>query len=152
MDAVRGHGNIPNRFDGRRERIPLGCHGSRQRHGGHDSVVGRHVRAESIRIAGALEIPVVCYNFMPIFDWTRTNLAEPLSDGSTALSYHHDDLAALDPLDGDASLPGWSSVYTKEELRDLFDAYREVDDEAMWDHLAYFLGRVIPVAAQFPRT
>src|SRR5678815_960223 len=43
--------------------------------------------AESIRHMGELGIPVLCYNFMPIFDWTRTNLAMPLPDGSTALAY-----------------------------------------------------------------
>src|SRR5215217_3245998 len=36
---------------------------------------------ESVRRMGELGIPVLCYNFMPIFDWTRTNLAMPLPDG-----------------------------------------------------------------------
>src|SRR3979490_938752 len=41
----------------------------------------------SVRAMGELGIPVLCYNFMPIFDWTRTDLAMVQPDGSTALSY-----------------------------------------------------------------
>tara|TARA_R110002049_G_scaffold305056_3_gene501169 strand:+ start:129128 stop:130186 length:1059 start_codon:yes stop_codon:yes gene_type:complete len=101
---------------------------------------------ESLVTAGELGIPVVCYNFMPIFDWTRTNLAEQLLDGSTALSYRHADAALIDPLCGDTDLPGWAAAYTKEELRELFSAYEHVDESALWDNLAYFLERVIPAA------
>src|SRR5229473_3518408 len=35
---------------------------------------------ESVRAMGALRIPVLCYNFMPVFDWVRTNLAHLLAD------------------------------------------------------------------------
>ena len=42
------------------------------------------------------EILTICYNFMPILDWTRTHLYKPLEDGSTALSYEIDALRAFD--------------------------------------------------------
>ena len=42
------------------------------------------------------EILTVCYNFMPVLDWTRTHLYKPLEDGSTALSYEIDGLRAFD--------------------------------------------------------
>ena len=35
-------------------------------------------------------VKTICYNFMPIFDWTRTDLFHPVGDGSTALFYQKD--------------------------------------------------------------
>tara|TARA_B100000780_G_scaffold158545_1_gene110863 strand:- start:33 stop:1211 length:1179 start_codon:yes stop_codon:yes gene_type:complete len=41
-------------------------------------------------------IHTICYNFMPVLDWTRTDLYKPLGDGSTALAYETDALCAFD--------------------------------------------------------
>ena len=103
---------------------------------------------ESIGTLGALGIPVLCYNFMPVFDWMRTNLALPLPDGSTTLAYDDDALAATDVSRGTGALPGWATTYDAAELQALLAAYRAVDAERLWDHLAYFLDRVVPVAAR----
>ena len=48
----------------------------------------RAVAAEGIRI--------VCYNVMPVVDWTRTDLDFPLPTGATALRFDHDRFAAFD--------------------------------------------------------
>lgn len=101
---------------------------------------------ESVRAMGELGIPVLCYNFMPIFDWTRTDLAEVQPDGSTALSYDDRALARIDLSRGTGDLPGWSAAYDAKTLQALLAAYEEVDEERLWENLAYFLERVVPEA------
>ena len=101
---------------------------------------------ESVRAMGELGISVLCYNFMPVFDWMRTDLAMKLSDGSTALAYDDAALAKIDLGRGTGDLPGWAATYDSSELRGLLEAYRKVHTERLWDHLAYFLERVVPVA------
>lgn len=110
----------------------------------------RYINAfcESVRSVGKSGIPVVCYNFMPVFDWMRTNLSFRLEDGSYALSYDHDELAKVDLSSGAQGLPGWSAAYSASELRYLLDAYREISEEDLWVNLKYFLERVVPVAEE----
>jgi mannonate dehydratase len=96
----------------------------------------------SVRVMGELGIPVLCYNFMPIFDWTRTDLAMRLPDGSTALAYDDAALSRIDLSRGTGDLPGWAAAYDASALRAMLAAYRDVDEERLWEHLAYFLERV----------
>jgi mannonate dehydratase len=103
---------------------------------------------ENIRNLSKAGVKVICYNFMPVFDWTRTQLDKVLEDGSTALVYYKDQLEKMDPLTGELSLPGWDSSYTKAELKDIFDKYKNVDEEALWANLEYFLKEIIPVAEE----
>ena len=42
---------------------------------------------ETIKNLSKFGVKVICYNFMPVFDWTRSNLFHPVGDGSTALYY-----------------------------------------------------------------
>src|SRR3979409_690252 len=100
----------------------------------------------SIRAMGELGIPVLCYNFMPIFDWTRTDLAMRLQDGSTALAYDDAALSRIDLSRGTGDLPGWAAAYDAKALAALLAAYREVSAERLWENLAHFLERVAPEA------
>lgn len=103
---------------------------------------------ENIKNLSKAGVKVICYNFMPVFDWTRTQLDKVLEDGSTALVYYKDQLEKMDPLTGKLSLPGWDSSYTKDELKDVFEKYSKVDEEVLWNNLEYFLKEIIPVAEE----
>jgi len=103
-------------------------------------------------------VKVVCYNFMPVFDWTRTDLFHPMPDGSTALYYERAKVESLDPqafLDdivkqdkAGLTMPGWEPERLA-HIRELFDAYKGVTEDMLWDNLQYFLERVIPAAEEY---
>ena len=102
---------------------------------------------QNIRHCAAVGIKVICYNFMPVFDWTRTEMAKELPDGSFTLAFDAAAVAKIDPEQGIA-LPGWDTSYRPEELRHLLAEYRSVDEEALWRNLEFFLRRIVPVAEE----
>ena len=97
-------------------------------------------------------VKVICYNFMPIFDWTRSNLFHPVGDGSTALFYEknmiQDDYNAMAKYILDftekynMSFPGWEPERMA-KLDELFKAYEGVDHEKHWANLKYFLEEIM---------
>lgn len=113
---------------------------------GRDRLIANY--AENIRRLGKAGVRVICYNFMPVFDWLRSELSHPLPDGSNALAYDNQTVQAMDPLKSELSLPGWDESYTHEGLRALLTQYKSIDEERLWDNFAYFLRAIIPVCEQ----
>ena len=118
-----------------------------------DIKLGRETRdryianyAENIRRLGEAGVRCVCYNFMPVFDWLRTNLHTEAADGSNSLSYDHEQLMRLDPHH--LSLPGWDESYTQDELQGLLAAYKQVSHEQLFDNLIYFLRGIMPACQE----
>lgn len=108
---------------------------------------------ETIRNLAEFGVKVICYNFMPVFDWTRTEMFHPLKDGSTALFYEKAKVDQIDPQEliqtvaksSNLTLPGWEPERL-ERISELFDAYKTVDEEKLWENLAFFLNEILPVA------
>ncbi|MBP3559370.1 MAG: mannonate dehydratase [Clostridia bacterium] len=106
------------------------------------------VYCENIRRCAKYGVKCVTYNFMPVFDWTRTQLDKEAKDGSTSLVMYWEQMKGLDPLKDDIHLPGLDSSYTQEEVRELISAYGEIGEEGLWKNLERFLKKVIPVAEE----
>ena len=102
---------------------------------------------QNIRNCAAVGVKVICYNFMPVFDWTRTEMAKEMPDGSFTLAFDAAAVANINPQDGIA-LPGWDASYRPEQLLQLLAEYQSVDTEALWANLEYFLRAIIPVAEE----
>ena len=103
--------------------------------------------AQTLRHLAQCGLKVVCYNFMPVFDWTRTILAMKLDDGSSTLAFDAEEVAKIDPEQG-IDLPGWDTSYRPEELKALLGEYRSVGEDKLWANLEYFLKGVIPAARE----
>lgn len=101
---------------------------------------------ENIRRLAEAGVKCICYNFMPVFDWTRSRLDQPLPDGSNALVYYKQDVDRMDPTR--LTLPGWDASYSPREISGLIQAYQELGEEGLWENLAWFIGEIMPVAVE----
>jgi mannonate dehydratase len=110
---------------------------------------------ESIRNVAKVGAKVICYNFMPVFDWTRTDLFKEMEDGATALFYEKAKVDNMDPHElvrqttsnAAFTMPGWEPerlAHIEKSLK----AYENVTEDALWEHLQYFLEQVLPVAEE----
>lgn len=103
---------------------------------------------ENVRRLGKAGVKCICYNFMPVFDWLRSELRHRHPDGCNSLAFNESDLLTMDPRKGEFSLPGWDESYTKDQMDKLLDIYKSVDEEKLWENLTVFLNAVIPVAEE----
>ncbi|MDP9806440.1 mannonate dehydratase [Trueperella bonasi] len=98
-------------------------------------------------------IKVVVYNFMPVFDWLRTDLAhEDPEDGSTALYYDHDKIQGMTPQDivnntaeesGGLTLPGWEPERLA-RLDEVMELYQDMSADKLRENWKYFLDAIMP--------
>lgn len=77
-----------------------------------------------LRNMGALKIPVLCYNFMPIGDWSRTSVNTPERGGALVTAFDEND------------------------FKDARGDVRQIPKEELWNNLKYFLEQVLPAAEE----
>ena len=112
---------------------------------------------KNIRMLAECGIRIICYNFMPVFDWTRSDLAKERPDGSTVLAYSQKEIDKINPENmfqtmGEKSngfeLPGWEPERMA-RIKELFDMYKDVDEDRLFNNLVYFLKAIQPVCEKY---
>ena len=112
---------------------------------------------QTIRNLAQCGIKVIVYNFMPVFDWLRTDLAREIpEDGSNSLYYDDEDLRGMTPMkiveettknSNGFTLPGWEPDRLK-ELERVLNIYKDIDEDKLRENYKYFLEKIIPVCEE----
>jgi mannonate dehydratase len=122
---------------------------------GRDKYIANYIT--TLERLGEAGLDLVCYNFMAVFDWTRSDLAKLRGDGSTAMSYDQRIIDTIDPRDMFAimnaksngyALAGWEPERLG-KLQELLDLYRGMNEEKLFANLKYFLESVLPVCEKY---
>ncbi|MCI9007496.1 MAG: mannonate dehydratase [Lachnospiraceae bacterium] len=111
----------------------------------------------TIRNLAKYGVKVIVYNFMPVFDWLRTDLARPIpEDGSNSLYFDEKDLGDMGPLEivrktaadsNGFTLPGWEPERLA-ELETTLKQYEGMTPDKLRENYKYFLDAVIPVCEE----
>ena len=123
--------------------------------GRRDEYIENYIK--TLERLGQEDIHMVCYNFMPVFDWTRSELARVCEDGSTVLAYNSTVVDSIKPeemfgsIDKDSNgfiLPGWEPERMA-KVKELFALYKDIDSEKLFQNLKYFLEAIMPVCDKY---
>ncbi len=82
---------------------------------------------KSIRNVGRLGIDTICYNFMPVLDWTRTDLNYPMPDGSSALRFGATEFAVFELFL--LNRPGAELDYSREQIAAAEDLFQTMEEQ-----------------------
>lgn len=111
---------------------------------------------QTIRNLAACGIHLVCYSFKPIFGWAKTNLKYENPDGSYSLVFDQSVVEQMDASEmfqlinsqsNGFKLPGWEEERLK-KFNNLMEMYENITEEDLFDNLAHFLKKVIPVCEE----
>ena len=117
-----------------------------------DAYIANYI--STVRTLAKYGVKVIVYNFMPVFDWLRTDLARVIpEDGSNSLYYNARDLGEMGPLEivrrtaegsQGFTLPGWEPERLA-LLEQTLKQYESITPDDLRANYKYFLDAVIPV-------
>jgi len=112
---------------------------------------------ETIRNLNKAGVKVIVYNFMPVFDWLRTDLAKIIpEDGSNSFYFNEKDLGNMGIMDivektsresGGFSLPGWEPERMA-ELEKTLEKYNDIKPDDLLKNYKYFLDALVPLCEE----
>jgi mannonate dehydratase len=111
----------------------------------------------TLKVVSQAGINLVCYNFMAVFDWTRSDLAKPRPDGANVMAYQQKFIDEINPdtmfdvINAKSHghvLPGWEPERMA-KIKELFELYSTVDDKTLFANLEYFLKAIMPTCEKY---
>jgi mannonate dehydratase len=111
----------------------------------------------TLKVVSQAGINLVCYNFMAVFDWTRSDLAKPRPDGANVMAYQQKFIDEINPdtmfdvINAKSHghvLPGWEPERMA-KVKELFELYSTVDDKTLFANLEYFLKAIMPTCEKY---